>query len=85
MHLATPPPSPRSVRPDIPRDLDEFLLTLLAKDPGNRPANAAAIAAELRGIESRYRQSVDTRLESAQSHAERIEVFSATVNPAFAA
>ncbi|MEU8347971.1 Serine/threonine protein kinase, partial [Actinomadura meyerae] len=49
-HLARPAPSPRELRPDIPADLDALVLALLAKAPGDRPADAAAVARRLRRI-----------------------------------
>ncbi|MFC4049000.1 DNA translocase FtsK [Actinomadura syzygii] len=49
-HLARPAPSPRALRPDTPADLDALVLALLAKTPEDRPADAAAVARELRRI-----------------------------------
>ncbi len=36
-HVSTPPPPPRSIRPDIPPSLEGLVLSMLAKDPGQRP------------------------------------------------
>jgi hypothetical protein len=49
-HVNEPPPPPRSVRPDIDGDIEALLLRLLAKDPGGRPADAAAVAGELAAL-----------------------------------
>ncbi|WP_149261997.1 DNA translocase FtsK [Actinomadura sp. K4S16] len=49
-HLARPAPSPCALRPDTPTDLDALILALLAKDPQDRPADAAAVARELKRI-----------------------------------
>ena len=37
MHLKAIPPSPRDLWPDIPTQLEELLLRMLAKNPANRP------------------------------------------------
>ncbi|MBL0221020.1 MAG: protein kinase [Myxococcales bacterium] len=37
MHLKAVPPAPRDLWPDIPTQLEELLLRMLAKQPGNRP------------------------------------------------
>ncbi|GAA4126805.1 serine/threonine-protein kinase [Actinomadura keratinilytica] len=47
--LLTEPPRVRSVRPEVPFDLDELVAALLAKDPADRPARARAVADVLRG------------------------------------
>ncbi len=43
-----PTPSPRSLRPDLPRDLETICQTALAKRPGDRYATAAELADDLR-------------------------------------
>ena len=43
-HLNTPPPSPRSLSPDLPPAVDQLILQLLAKDPAARGASMAEIA-----------------------------------------
>ncbi len=42
------PPPPRSLAPDVPEALSDLVVQLLSKDPGRRPASAAAVAAALR-------------------------------------
>lgn len=37
MHLRAIPPAPRELWPDIPRELEQLLLVMLAKTPDNRP------------------------------------------------
>ncbi len=49
-HMNTPPVSPRTLRPDIPRELDSIVLAMLAKDPGDRPADADVVAARLEAV-----------------------------------
>jgi hypothetical protein len=40
MHLNEPPPSPRSLRPDLPEALSRIILTCLEKAKLRRPASA---------------------------------------------
>jgi serine/threonine protein kinase len=49
-HLNTVPGSPRTIRPDIPSELDHLTLELLAKDPAHRPADAGHIITALRPL-----------------------------------
>ncbi len=46
-HVSERPAPPSSLRPDIPPALDAAVLGLLEKEPGRRPADAAAARAEL--------------------------------------
>lgn len=46
-HRDTPPEPPRARRPDLPEDLERFILALLAKDPEERPRNAVLLAQRL--------------------------------------
>ncbi|MBB4771819.1 serine/threonine-protein kinase [Actinomadura livida] len=46
-HLNLPPSSPRIHRADIPVELDRLILSLLAKDPNNRPGGAETVASIL--------------------------------------
>jgi hypothetical protein len=48
--LRDPPPDPRDERPNTPPALAELCLAAMAKDPGDRPASAAAFAEALRAI-----------------------------------
>lgn len=50
-HLHTPPEPPSRRRP-VPAELDAVVLSCLAKDPGQRPQTAAALAAALRACEA---------------------------------
>ncbi len=49
-HLTQPPVPPRDVNPALPAELDRLLLTLLAKDPGQRPSTMEDVVAALRGL-----------------------------------
>jgi hypothetical protein len=53
-HVQEPPTPPGQLRPalDIPPQLDEVVMDCLAKEPGDRPATARALAARLGGLES---------------------------------
>ncbi|MFD6875171.1 MULTISPECIES: protein kinase [unclassified Streptomyces] len=42
-HLYEPPMPVRGVRPEIPRELEELLMRLLAKDPQDRPGSAQEV------------------------------------------
>jgi serine/threonine protein phosphatase PrpC len=52
-HVMKAPPSPRTLRPDIPVQLDQLILELLAKNPDDRPASAGRVAAAVRAIQQR--------------------------------
>jgi WD40 repeat protein/serine/threonine protein kinase len=46
-HASTPAASLRTLRPDIPSELDAIVLAMLAKKPGDRPEDAEGLAAAL--------------------------------------
>ncbi len=48
LHLSEPPPSPRTKRPDLPRDLETITLKCLEKDPRHRYSDCQALAEDLR-------------------------------------
>jgi len=47
MHLREAPPVPSSLRPDIPREVDQLILHCLQKDPAHRFASGAELAIAL--------------------------------------
>jgi serine/threonine protein kinase len=49
-HLNTRPAAPRTIRLDIPPELDHLVLDLLAKDPASRPADASHVIAALQAL-----------------------------------
>jgi serine/threonine protein kinase len=52
-HLQVNPRSVREFRSDIPRDLEQLTMSLLAKSPNERPVSATEVAATLRGVQSK--------------------------------
>jgi serine/threonine-protein kinase len=46
-HVNEPPKPPRALRPEIPEPLEQAILAALAKDPGDRPVDAATLATAL--------------------------------------
>ncbi|MFB9832882.1 serine/threonine-protein kinase [Actinoallomurus acaciae] len=52
-HLNRTPASPQSARPDIDDHLNTLVLDLLAKQPSERPKDAATVAERLRSLDSR--------------------------------
>ncbi|MEZ4356232.1 MAG: protein kinase [Myxococcota bacterium] len=50
-HRHTPVPDPQSLRPDLPTDLSQLILELLAKDPAERIQTAAAVLERLTEID----------------------------------
>ena len=49
-HIETPPPHPRTIRPDLPEPLALIVLRALEKDPSRRFGNAGEFAAALAGV-----------------------------------
>ena len=47
MHVEAPPPSPRALRPDMPPELEQVILTALAKPPDQRFATTMAMSLAL--------------------------------------
>jgi hypothetical protein len=76
-HLTSPPPSVRSLRGDVPADLDAYLLTLLAKDPADRPADPAQVAKRLRTLKDRY----SPRLAEARRLLAEVEHLAHSIEP----
>jgi len=50
-HRHSDPPDPRTHVPEIPAELAELILEMLAKAPGDRPEDAAAVAQRLQAIQ----------------------------------
>ena len=47
-HLTEPPPAPRSLRPDLPVDVEQIVIKALAKDPRDRYPSAGDLARVLK-------------------------------------
>jgi eukaryotic-like serine/threonine-protein kinase len=58
-HRSTAPVPPREHRPDLPEPLERLILDLLAKEPDDRPQDAAAIGKRLTAV----RQQADREME----------------------
>jgi serine/threonine-protein kinase len=54
MQMHNAPPAPRSINPQMPEDLEQLILKLLAKDPGHRIASCDLLAQELTVLKSRH-------------------------------
>jgi hypothetical protein len=50
VHWRTPPPPPSALAPDVPKELDALVSSLLDADPLGRPASAAEVIARLTSI-----------------------------------
>ena len=74
MHLRATPPPPRELWPDIPPELEELLLAMLAKQPDRRPTmvEVAHRLEAVRGeLQRRCRAHSRPSLPAARSHAPR--------------
>ncbi len=58
-HVSKQPQPPSDVRSDVPQELDELVLSCLAKNPNDRPSNALELGERL--TEIRYEQHWDNR------------------------
>jgi len=50
-HLKYPPKGPRAHNPSLPPEIDRLVLDMLAKDPAQRPANAAEVIRRLKAVD----------------------------------
>jgi serine/threonine protein kinase len=55
------PTPPREINPDLPPDLADLILQLLAKDPAQRPPSAEAVVALLQSIADEHPSLIVTR------------------------
>ena len=73
-HLTETPPAPSTVAPRgwVPKDLDDWVLLLLAKDPAKRPKNAGALLESLEIMGRATAPKKESKLSDAELD-ERIE------------
>ncbi|WP_082119226.1 serine/threonine-protein kinase [Saccharothrix sp. ST-888] len=64
-HLEREPDAPRGLAPLLPVDLERLILDLLAKDPGDRPADAAEVRRRLDGIRPGRWRELKARADAA--------------------
>ncbi|RZS36551.1 serine/threonine protein kinase [Herbihabitans rhizosphaerae] len=68
-HLNEPPPPLRDARPDVPPAVAELITELLAKDPADRPADAATVRDRFRALRTTTpANSPETITEVARPH-----------------
>lgn len=65
-HLTDPVPSIRSLRPDLPADVESILNKALAKDKERRYATASELALDLQGILEKYPGSATSMSQAEQ-------------------
>jgi eukaryotic-like serine/threonine-protein kinase len=75
-HVNKPPPSPRSLRPDLPETVEAILLRQLAKDPGERFPDGTALISALASARSMPRgtHGGTSPLPSPEAHTVRVPV-----------
>ncbi len=54
-HTQTPPPPPRSIRPDLPASVEALILKMIEKDPNRRYSDAASLARALEQVGAEIR------------------------------
>jgi serine/threonine-protein kinase len=73
------PPCPPADLTDVPPAVNDIVMRCLAKEPGHRPADGSALAAELRGARADARASDETTVIAAVR--DRTEVMPAIARP----
>jgi len=73
MHLRSAPPPPSDLWPDIPRDLEDVMLAMLAKSPEHRPT-MLEVARKLESIRMQLRPRAQTEPPIATPVSQRIVV-----------
>src|SRR3989442_1284475 len=71
-HINTAPVAPSWHNPEVPRALESMLLRLLAKDPSERPDNAAAIPEALQAIVATAATTTPVAAESEGNPLDRV-------------
>ena len=71
-HIYDPPPSPRSLRTDLPLEVENILLCCLSKDLSNRYATARELLNYLRTLQSKLPSIVGEKAEKSAAAQARI-------------
>jgi predicted Ser/Thr protein kinase len=61
-HLNEPPPRPSAKLAEIPRKLDDLIVSLMAKSPSDRPWDAAAVGASLTDLRDKAEKGVAVKM-----------------------
>ncbi|MDI2132577.1 serine/threonine-protein kinase [Yinghuangia seranimata] len=72
-HVHVAPESPEQTRPDLPPEMYDLILALLAKDPADRPQDAAELRRRLAALPDPPPPSVPSFPERAEELARRME------------
>ena len=72
--VTLPPAAPRSLRPDLPPDLEVLVLRCLSKAPGARPASVAELARLLERFAGRNADQLVDRISRLGGAADRVSV-----------
>jgi serine/threonine-protein kinase len=73
MHMTEPAPSPRSIEPTVPEELDTLAVQLLEKDPLARPVDAHRVELDLVAAARRLRYAVPPDPEADMSPSRRAQ------------
>lgn len=62
--LQLPPPNPADLRPELPSELSQLIVTLMATRPEDRPASAQEVLTQLMGIQRRLQPTEPAEVSS---------------------
>ena len=73
-HVQVAPPPPRTVRPDLPLELDQIILRCLAKRPEERYGSAAELSSALRTVLANQGAIKPHHVQTPEPAAEKVDV-----------